>query len=114
MYLLFVSFHIFGGIVKTSILVQDMTKVSFHFVRGGQPEKFAATLVNFMGKVSLAFFFSFQSICVENPKEIMLEQNGEEILAGPTWWLIQTLNATSCPQELVVTPIYSGLSYNCH
>ncbi|KAJ8647646.1 hypothetical protein MRB53_000669 [Persea americana] len=28
----------------------DMTKVSFHFVRGGHPEKFAATLVNFMGK----------------------------------------------------------------
>lgn len=70
-----------------------MTKVSFHFVRGGHPEKFAATLVNFMGKVSLALFiylfiYSFQFICVENPKEIMLERNSEEILAGPTWWLI--------------------------
>lgn len=28
----------------------DMTKVSFHFVRGKNPKKFASTLVNFMGK----------------------------------------------------------------
>ncbi|XP_068642538.1 protein GET4-like isoform X2 [Aristolochia californica] len=28
----------------------DMTKVSLHFVRGNHPEKFASTLVNFMGK----------------------------------------------------------------
>lgn len=28
----------------------DMARVSFHFVRGNNPEKFASTLVNFMGK----------------------------------------------------------------
>ncbi|XP_073042978.1 LOW QUALITY PROTEIN: protein GET4-like [Primulina eburnea] len=28
----------------------DMAKVSYHFVRGKSPKKFAATLVNFMGK----------------------------------------------------------------
>eukprot|EP00262_Sarcandra_glabra_P010167 TRINITY_DN250_c0_g1_i2.p1 TRINITY_DN250_c0_g1~~TRINITY_DN250_c0_g1_i2.p1 ORF type:complete len:285 (-),score=44.97 TRINITY_DN250_c0_g1_i2:132-986(-) len=28
----------------------DMAKVSLHFVRGNHPEKFASTLVNFMGK----------------------------------------------------------------
>ncbi|XP_030545122.1 protein GET4 isoform X1 [Rhodamnia argentea] len=28
----------------------DMAKVSFHFVRGNNPKKFASTLVNFMGK----------------------------------------------------------------
>ncbi|KAJ4720853.1 Golgi to ER traffic protein 4-like [Melia azedarach] len=28
----------------------DMTRVSYHFVRGNSPEKFASTLVNFMGK----------------------------------------------------------------
>ncbi|KAG9445315.1 hypothetical protein H6P81_016655 [Aristolochia fimbriata] len=28
----------------------DMAKVSLHFVRGSHPEKFASTLVNFMGK----------------------------------------------------------------
>jgi len=33
--------------------VQDMTRVSYHFVRGNNPKKFASTLVNFMGKVSL-------------------------------------------------------------
>ncbi|URE35811.1 hypothetical protein MUK42_06716 [Musa troglodytarum] len=30
--------------------LQDMTKVSSHFVRGNDPEKFASVLVNFMGK----------------------------------------------------------------
>ncbi|KAG6760325.1 hypothetical protein POTOM_036836 [Populus tomentosa] len=30
--------------------VQDMTRVSYHFVRGNNPKKFASTLVNFMGK----------------------------------------------------------------
>lgn len=43
--------------VNIGILVQDMAKVSFHFVRGGQTEKFATTLVNFMGKVSLFLLF---------------------------------------------------------
>ncbi|KAJ6892354.1 Golgi to ER traffic protein 4 [Populus alba x Populus x berolinensis] len=28
----------------------DMTRVSYHFVRGNNPKKFASTLVNFMGK----------------------------------------------------------------
>ncbi|KAK9189926.1 hypothetical protein WN943_018525 [Citrus x changshan-huyou] len=28
----------------------DMARVSFHFVRGNNPEKFASTIVNFMGK----------------------------------------------------------------
>ncbi|XP_008459732.1 protein GET4 [Cucumis melo] len=28
----------------------DMTRVSYHFVRGDNPKKFASTLVNFMGK----------------------------------------------------------------
>lgn len=32
-----------------------MAKVSFHFVRGNIPKKFASTLVNFMGKVSSLF-----------------------------------------------------------
>jgi hypothetical protein len=32
--------------------VQDMTRVSYHFVRGNNPKKFASTIVNFMGKVS--------------------------------------------------------------
>lgn len=70
--------------VNIGILVQDMAKVSFHFVRGGQTEKFATTLVNFMGKVSLFlyfflpfFFFQFD-ICVENLKEIILKWNHEE------------------------------------
>ncbi|RVW22421.1 hypothetical protein CK203_111201 [Vitis vinifera] len=31
----------------------DMSRISLHFVRGNNPEKFASTLVNFMGKVSL-------------------------------------------------------------
>lgn len=30
-----------------------MARVSFHFVRGNNPEKFASTIVNFMGKVRL-------------------------------------------------------------
>lgn len=42
--------------------LQDMAKVSAHFVRGGDPKKFASALVNFMGKVilitiKLLFFF---------------------------------------------------------
>lgn len=39
-----------------TFFLQDMTRVSYHFVRGNSPEKFASTLVNFMGKVS--FFFN--------------------------------------------------------
>ncbi|RZS22012.1 hypothetical protein BHM03_00054737, partial [Ensete ventricosum] len=31
--------------------LQDMTKVSSHFVRGSDPEKFASVIVSFMGKV---------------------------------------------------------------
>lgn len=31
--------------------IQDMAKVSYHFVRGKDPKKFASTLVNFMSKV---------------------------------------------------------------
>jgi hypothetical protein len=31
--------------------MQDMTKVSSHFVRGNDPKKFASMLANFMGKV---------------------------------------------------------------
>ncbi|EAY72669.1 hypothetical protein OsI_00535 [Oryza sativa Indica Group] len=30
--------------------MQDMTKVSSHFVRGNDPKKFASMLANFMGK----------------------------------------------------------------
>lgn len=33
--------------------LQDMARVSYHFVRGKHPRKFASTLVNFMGKVRL-------------------------------------------------------------
>lgn len=36
---------------KSCPSVQDMAKVSYHFVRGKNPKKFASTLVNFMGKV---------------------------------------------------------------
>lgn len=37
------------------VSVQDMVKVSFHFVHGKSPKNFASTLVNFMGKVSSHF-----------------------------------------------------------
>jgi hypothetical protein len=30
-----------------------MNRVTYHFVRGNNPKKFATTLVNFLGKVSL-------------------------------------------------------------
>ncbi|KAF8394862.1 hypothetical protein HHK36_018799 [Tetracentron sinense] len=36
--------------VYSESLELDMAKVSFHFVRGNHPKKFASTLVNFMGK----------------------------------------------------------------
>ncbi|KAG6763580.1 hypothetical protein POTOM_031006 [Populus tomentosa] len=37
----------------------DMTRVSYHFVRGNNPKKFASTIVNFMGKGRFNFFFVF-------------------------------------------------------
>ena len=40
--------------------LQDMVRVSNHFVRGNSPKKFASVLVNFMGKVSLlTLYFSY-------------------------------------------------------
>jgi hypothetical protein len=40
--------------------LQDMARVSYHFVRGNNPKKFASVLVNFMGKVSvLTLYLSF-------------------------------------------------------
>lgn len=52
-------------------ILQDMSRVSLHFVRGNNPKKFASTIVNFMGKVCLLltlfvylFFFSYLCNCV--------------------------------------------------
>ena len=41
-----------------------MTRVSYHFIRGDNPKKFASILVNFMGKVlELSFISHFSRIC---------------------------------------------------
>ena len=44
---------------------QDMTKVSGHFIRGNDQEKFASTLVNFMGKVYFSLFHLFIDFYVD-------------------------------------------------
>jgi len=36
--------------------MQDMAKVTYHYVKGNNPKKFATTLVSFLGKVSLLMF----------------------------------------------------------
>lgn len=60
-----------------AVSMQDMTRVSHHFVRGKNPKKFASILVNFLGKVSvlefndknanilLFFFLARACVCVE-------------------------------------------------
>jgi len=53
-----IYFHIATNCGKNAT-GQDMTKVSGHFIRGNDREKFASTLVNFMGKVCLSLFYSF-------------------------------------------------------
>lgn len=44
--------------------LQDIGKVSFHFVRGRNPKKFASALVNFMGKVSFGgpYYYHYSDI----------------------------------------------------
>ena len=44
-----------------------MAKVTYHFVRGNNPKKFASTLVSFLGKVSLLTFL-FLVIWLNFPK----------------------------------------------
>lgn len=49
-------------------ILQDMSRVSLHFVRGNNPKKFASTIVNFMGKVCslltlFIYFFFFSYLC---------------------------------------------------
>lgn len=36
--------------------MQDMAKVTYHYVKGNNPKKFATTLVSFLSKVSLLIF----------------------------------------------------------
>ena len=47
--------------------MQDMAKLTHHFVRGNNPKKFASTLVSFLGKVSLLTFL-FLVIWLNFPK----------------------------------------------
>lgn len=64
------DFHVYYSVhsdpeFQCLVSVQDMVKVSFHFVRGKSPKNFASTLVNFMGKVSSHFshFKQFSLTC---------------------------------------------------
>lgn len=54
-YSLFVLFITYKCTVNTNTcltVLQDIARVSYYFVRGNNPQKFASVLVNFMSKVN--------------------------------------------------------------
>lgn len=54
-----ISMLVSGQWTQFTSNMQDMARVTNHFVRGNNPKKFASIILNFMGKVSLISPFCF-------------------------------------------------------